>query len=240
MSIRHHSGRLVVGLAASLLVLTSALSTVASAGVVTTSSVLSAAKSAIQKHSAVHLEINVTSGSSSAEKVVQDAATSTGIETITEGTASATVKVMPSYAYMSGNSSGLTTILGLTSAQAKKVGKDWVSMKSGASQYSDLEKVVTLSSVSSVFPAAKGTKLSTSVVNGTKVFVLSWTTAATSSAPKISSILTISAVGANLPIKETATASGEKEIITLSKWDEHVSVSAPSAASTITYAKVTG
>jgi hypothetical protein len=240
MSIPFRCRGLVVGLATSLLVLTGALSTVASAGVVTTSSVLLSAKAAVQKHSAVHLVVNVTSGTSDSEKVVEDAATAIGMETITEGTASATAKVTSSYAYMSGNSSGLTTILGLTSAQAKKVGKDWISMKSGSSEYSDLKKAVTLSSVTSVFPAAKGTKLSTSTVNGTKVNVLSWTTAATSSSPKISSSLTISAVGATLPIKETATASGEAETITLSKWDERVSVSAPSVASTIAYSKVTG
>lgn len=194
----------------------------------------------MQRESAVHLVVDVTSGSSILESGTEDAATRIGVETITEGKAIARVMVTSTFAYLSGNTSGLTTILGLSTAEAEKVGKDWVSLKSGTTQYSRLKTDVTISSVLSVLPAAEGTKLSTGVVNGTKVFVLSWTTAATSSAPRFSSTLTISAVGAALPIKEIATTSRDQETISLSKWDEPVSPSAPPASLTIAYSKVTG
>jgi hypothetical protein len=163
------------------------------------------------------------------------------METIALGAATATIKVTPSYAYISGSSSGLTTIFGLSAAQAKKVGKHWVSFKAGTSQYSDFKSGVTMSSVDSVLPEAKGTKTSMADVKGTKVHVLTWTVAATSSTPKTSNTLTISAVGAALPIKGTASdAAGDHETLLLSNWGEHVSVSAPPAASTISYSQLTG
>ncbi|MGA3215390.1 MAG: hypothetical protein ABSD97_06825 [Acidimicrobiales bacterium] len=208
----------------------------------TTSSVLASAKAAIAKQTGARLSLTVTSSSSSStEKVTRDSGVTEGLETIAVGAATATIKATPSYAYISGSSSGLTEIFGLSAAQAKKVGKHWVSFKAGTSEYSGFKSDVTMSSVDSVLPEAKGTKTSMADANGTKVYVLTWTIAATSSTPKTSNTLTISAVGAALPIKETASdTSGDHETLLLSKWGEHVSVSAPPAASTISYTQVTG
>ena len=208
----------------------------------TTSSVLASAKAAIAKQTGARLSLTVTSSSSSdTEKITTDSGVTEGMETIALGAATATIKVTPSYAYISGSSSGLTTIFGLSAAQAKKIGKHWVSFKAGTSQYSDFKSGVTMSSVDSVLPQAKGTKTSMADVKGTKVYVLTWTVAATSSTPKTSDTLTISAVGAALPIKETASdAAGDHETLLLSKWGEHVSVSAPPVASTISYSQLTG
>ncbi len=208
----------------------------------TTSSVLASAKAAITKQTGARLSFTVTSTSSSGiEKVTENLGVTEGMETIALGAATATIKVTPSYGYISGSSSGLTTIFGLSAAQAKKVGKHWVSFKAGTSQYSDFKSGVTMSSVDSVLPEAKGTKTSMADVKGTKVYVLTWTVAATSSTPKTSDTLTISAVGAALPIKETASdAAGDHETLLLSNWGEHVSVSAPPAASTISYSQLTG
>ena len=216
------------------------LSATSSAASVTTSSVLAAAKAAILKQSSVHLTLTKTTGTSTSETIVSDSGTKVGNQTISAGKATAAVRVTTAYAYVSGNSSGLTTILGLSSAEAKKVGKDWISLKSGTSQFTDFRSDVEVSSVTEELPPASGTKLSTAVVGGTKVFVLSWTTAATSSTPKVSNTFTFAANGATLPIKEVATTSSGKETITYSKWNERVSVSAPPSGSTISYAKVFG
>ena len=208
----------------------------------TTSSVLASAKAAIAKQTSARLSLTVTSTSSSGtEKVTENLGVTEGLETIALGAATATIKVTPSYGYISGSSSGLTTIFGMSAAQAKKVGKHWVSFKAGTSQYSDFKSGVTMSSVDSVLPEAKGTKTSVAEVKGTKVYVLTWTVAATSSTPKTSNTLTISAVGAALPIEETASdTAGDHETLLLSNWGEHVSVSAPPAASTISYSQLTG
>jgi hypothetical protein len=77
--------------------------------------------------------------------------------------------------------------------------------------------------------------------NGTELYVLKWNTAATSSRPKLSITLTVSAVGTALPVEQTVTASGgTEETTTLSMWGEHVLVRAPPVGSTIASSKITG
>jgi hypothetical protein len=197
---------------------------------------------AISKQPGVHLVITAkSSSSSSTEKIIADFGTESGVENISKGKAHLAVRVTPTYAYVSGNSSGLTTILGLSSADAKEIGKEWVSWKAGMSQYTDLKSGITISSVTAVIPKAEGTKLSTHVTKGAKLYVLKWTTAATSSSPKISNTLTVSARGATLPVEETATTSGgAKETTVFSKWGKHVLVSAPPITSTISNSQITG
>jgi hypothetical protein len=235
LSVRRSVPHLLHALGIVALVISAALGATACGGVMTTGSVLKTAKAAMTKQPGVHLVITAkSSSSSSTEKIIADFGAKSGVENISEGKADSAVEVTPTYAYISGNSSGLTTIFGLSSADAKKIGKDWVSWKAGTSQYADLKSGITISSVTAVVPKAEGAKLSTDVTKGAKLYVLKWTTAATSSSPKVSNTLTVSA-RTTLPVEETATASGgAKETTMFSKWGEHVLVSAPPVASTIT------
>jgi hypothetical protein len=205
----------------------------------TATSVLNAAKAAIAKQTGVHLVVFSKSGSTS-NTVTADLGSNVGTESIVSGTASATIRVTPDYGYLDGNSDGLTTIFGMTAAQAKKVGKGWISMKSGTSQYTDLKSGATVSAITGVLPAAKGTTLSTTASGGSRVYVLKWTTAATSTSSKVLNTLTISAVGSALPVQESASTSSGSGTTTFTKWGEHVQVGAPPANSTIAYSKVTG
>ena len=224
-----------------VLVVSAALGASASATVNTTSSVLKATKAAIAKQSSVHLVLKVKPNSTSGtEKVIGDLGKKNGVESVSLGKSTITLKVNSTFGYVDGNSSGLTTLFGLTSGQAKKLGKNWMSLKAGSTEYSNFESGLTISSITGVLPAAKGTKLSTEVVKGAKLYVLEWTTAATSSAPELSDTLTVSAAGATLPIEVTMAASGGGlETITFSKWGEPVVVSAPPAGSTTAYSKIT-
>jgi hypothetical protein len=224
------------------LVLLSATADAAVAGAPTTASVLTAAKSAIGKQTSVHLEVTSSASSSSVqEKLKADLGKTSGAETISEGAETVLIRVTPTYAYLSGNSTGLTKILGLTAAEAKKVGTDSVAVKAGTSQYKNLAASITVSSVVSILPPAKGTNLSTPAPVAKKLYTLKWNTAATSSVPALANTLTLSAVGDTLPVLETTMASGGgKETVSLSKWGEHVLVSAPPAGSVIPLAKVTG
>ena len=86
-----------------------------------------------------------------------------------------------------------------------------MSWKTGTSEYSDLKSGLTISAITALLPKAKGTKLSMDFTNGTELYVLKWTTAATSSKPKLSITLTVSAVGTALPVEQTVTASGGTE-----------------------------
>jgi hypothetical protein len=206
-------------------------------------SVIQGARTAIAKEPGVHVAFVVanTDPSSIAERITADIGASSGTERVSAGKESLTVRLTPSDVYVSGNSSGLTSILGLSSAQARKVGKDWVFWKKGTSQYSSLQSNVTISSVKAILPKAKGTKVSTEVAGGAKLYVLRWKTPATSSAPTLSNTLTISYAGTNLPSEATTTdSSGTKVTTTFSKWGESIAVDVPPAASTMNSSRLKG
>ncbi|HEY3842194.1 MAG TPA: hypothetical protein VGL48_02995 [Acidimicrobiales bacterium] len=212
---------------------------IAFAGDVTADSELAAAKAAIAKQTSVHVVFTAHAGGSSSttEKIVADVGTTSGVETIVEGTANLEIRATPDFAYMSGNSAGLTTVFGLSSADAKKLGRHWESWKAGTKQYANLRSDLKMSSVKALLPEAKGTKLS----SGPGTYVLRWTTAATSSIPKLANTLTLSAKGTNLPISKTETDSGGTKVTTtLSRWGEQVAVSPPPARSTISSSKLGG
>jgi hypothetical protein len=199
----------------------------------TTSSVLQAARTSIASQSGAHVNFLVSSGSSTVETIAADVGTATGHQQITDGKATLRVRVTPAYAYVSGNSSGLTSIFGLSSSQAKKVGSRWISWKSGTKEYSTLKSSVTLSAVTALLPNAKGTTLSTVTSGSSTLYRLSWTTAATSSVPKLANALTLTAGGPTLPVKASSGASGKTATTTLSDWGEHVVVVVPPASATM-------
>jgi hypothetical protein len=210
-------------------------------GTVTSASVLTSTTAAIAQQTGVHVVFRANAATSAApEKIVADVGVTTGEETVSEGQSHLAVTVTPGFAYVSGDSSGLTTIFGLTSAEAKKVGSDWVSWKAGTSQYANLRADVTFAAVTALLPGAKGTTLSTGLTNGANVYVLKWTAAASSSTPKLSNTLTVSASGQSLPVAQISTAPGGTKATTqLSGWGELVPASAPPAASTIASPKIT-
>jgi hypothetical protein len=139
------------------LALWAALGGTAYGGTVTSGSVLTSTKAAIAQQTGVHVVFRANSGSSpTTEKIVADVGVTTGEETVSEGQSHLAVRVTPGYAYVSGDSSGLTTIFGLTAAAAKKVGSDWVSWKAGTSQYANLKADVTFAAVTALPPESEG------------------------------------------------------------------------------------
>jgi hypothetical protein len=244
----HSAGRGVrrvicpIALGATAIVLLMAPSGTAYADVTTAGSVLQTATKAIDQQTSAHVVFVAHSRSSStSEKIIADVGVTSGSETLSEGKADVAIRLTPGYAYVSGSSSGLTTLFGLSATQAKRLGTKWVSWKSGTKEYSDLRADLTMSSVLLLLPKTKGTKVSTEVANGATRHLLTWVTPATKTIPKLSDTLTISGVGPGLPIQETETsATGVNVTTLLSRWDERVSVLAPSPALTVASAKITG
>ena len=222
--------------------ISTSFSAIASADVITIGSVLQAAHTAITQETSAHVVfVAHSSSSSTTEKIVADVGVTGGSETLSEGKADLAIRVTPSYAYLRGNPTGLTTLFGLPAAQAKKLGARWESWKAGTKPYANLKADVTMSSVTDLLPKVKGTRLSTKAANGAKLYVLNWTTAATGSTPKLSHTLSLSATGASLPIEATeASSSGVKVKTELSKWDEKFNVLAPPIASTVASSKIAG
>jgi|SRR5271155_1594524 len=207
------------------------------AGAATTSSVLTALKATLAKQTGVHV---VVSSKPSAYIVIADFGRNYGVEKVSSGNAKITIEVTPTYGYLSGTSTGLTTILGMSSAQAKKVGKRWVSIKAGSSEYSALKSGNTISAIAEGLPVIKGTSVTRRITGSAHLYVLKWVTAATSSAPALSSTMTVSAGVAPLPVEEITTDSSGVGTTKFSKWGEQVGVNPPPVTSTITYSKVTG
>jgi hypothetical protein len=213
----------------------------AGAATMTTQSVVRSATAAIAGQRGVHVVFAANSGASSLrEDIVADAGSMTGSESVSEGDATLTVRVTPSSGYVKGSRSGLTSLFGLSTKQASALGRQWESWKVGTSRYASLKADVTLTAVKALLPKPAGTRLSTRTVNGSKTYVLQWTTAATRSQPKLANSLTVWATSF-LPARETTTASdGGKLTTTLSRWSERVQVSAPPVDSTQTSVSVGG
>jgi hypothetical protein len=207
----------------------------ASAAATTATSVLAAAKSAIAKETGVHVDFSAHSSlTSKSEHIVADVGTATGVETVVEGSSNLTVELSSTYAYVKGNASGLTTLLGLSTTQAKRIGAKWAYWKAGSSVYANLKHDVTIAAVGALLPSPNGTKLSTHVTNGVTQDIVTWSTPASSASPKISNTLVFSTGSSILPVRETSSTQGNTSVTTkLSRWGERVSFTAPARTSTI-------
>jgi hypothetical protein len=213
-----------------------ALGAPAGAAGVTTASVITQTKAAITKQSSARVEFDASSSSSGAsEKIVGNLGSTDGTETISDGKAVLSVRVTPTDAYVSGTSTGLTSLFRMTAAEAKKLGSRWEYWKPGTTQYKDLKDDVTVGSLANLLPSAKGTTVSADGSGS----ILKWTSAATSSTPALTDTLTISS--AKLPMVETSSdSSGEKATTTISHWGETIVAHAPSASSTVAASKLKG
>jgi hypothetical protein len=231
-----------VGLGVAVLVLGLALSATAYGDGVSPDAVLHATRAAIATQTGAHVVFTAHSGDTGAtEMIIADVGTTSGTEDISEGSAAVTIKVTPSFAYVSGTSAGLTKLFGLNATEARKVGRKWESWPAGTAQYKNLRSDLTMTSVTALLPKAKGTTVSTKTAGGVGLYVLKWTTAATASVPRLSNTLTISSSGPILPQSDVATASGGTKITTeLSKWGEDVVVPPPPATSTISSTQING
>jgi hypothetical protein len=203
----------------------------------TAASVIKAGTAAIDAQTSAHVVLDASNSTATAESIVGDFGTRGGTETITDGAAVLTVKVTPTGSYVSGTPTGLTSLFRLTAAQATKVGTRWEFWKPKSAEYKSLMKVVSVRSLLSLLPKAKGTTLVTSATG----YTLSWNAAATSREPALSNVLIIAATGAKLPVTETsADTAGEKLTTTVSLWGEKLHVKAPSSTMTITASAASG
>jgi hypothetical protein len=204
----------------------------------TTKSVLKATKKALATVTGVHIYVTSTSGTQ-ASVVVVDIGATFGEERIVSGKSTVSIIVTPTDAYLRGSATGLTTIMGLTAAEQKKIGNRSIVMKAGTSPYESFHTNLTTTVLASILPAAKGTKYKVSS-DSAKDYQLTWKTAATSTAAATKSVLTISSGSLTLPKKEVISGSTGGGTTTFTKWNERVTEQPPKAANTIPYAKVIG
>jgi hypothetical protein len=168
--------------------------------------------------------------------VVADIGTTSGTETYTSGAETFTISVTPTYAYLSGSKTGLTTIMGLSAAQQKALGSHTLKMKKGTAQYTSFQSNLTAAAYSELLPATKGTTLLSKRDRATNGYELSWTTKATSTAPQTKAVMVISSGSKALPIKESIKTSQGSSKTSFTKWGEHVVIKVPT--NTIAYSKI--
>ncbi len=203
----------------------------------TASSVLASAARALAQESSVHVTVATMNGKATTS-VVADIGKKNSTETVTSGKESFTIIVTPFYAYLSGTPTGLTVLMGLTSAEQKKVGRSAIAMKKGTSAYTSFEQNLSSSALVHLLPTVTGTTLLAARDKKTKGYQLSWTTAASATQTKSSTVMVISSGRKALPVDEHVTTPVGHSTTTFTKWNESIHVTVPT--STIAYSKVVG
>ena len=197
------------------------------------------AKTSLSKVSGVHISVTSKNGKVKSSIVVEMGTTS-GQEVIKLGTDHVTVSVTPKWAYLKGNAAGLTKIMGLTSAQAKKLGSSTMDMKVGTTQYTSLEQNLTTPVLTGILPALTNKKLHVTKGPSAHQYNLDWSTAASSTSLATTTVLTFSVGNTTLPVTESITNSKGVGKTTFSNWNESVKVNTPAKSSLVTYAHVFG
>jgi hypothetical protein len=201
----------------------------------TAASILAAAKTALAQENGVHVKV-VTFAGKVNSTLVADIGKASGSEAYVSGNETFTITVTPTYAYLSGSASGLTKLIGLTSAEQKKVGKSSMTMKKGTTEYTTFQSDMTSGAFDQLLPAVKGTTLLSKRDKSTNGYRLTWTAKATTSVPKTKTTMVFSSGKTTLPLSDSVTNADSTSTTTFSKWGEAVQVKIPT--STITYAKV--
>jgi hypothetical protein len=203
-------------------------------------SLVVASEKAILARGSVHIDMQgYRAGSRAvAETIVGDIGAHSSTESLKAQTASASIRVTPRSAYFSGNSAGLTQLIGLSSTAAKRAGSRWVEMKVGTTEYKDFASEDTISALpASILPAsANSVKMKSTQVDGRKLVVLTWgaNVGGTTSTPLIETLV-VPATSAPLPLSETTMTGGNTQTVTFSRWGEHFTVGVPPSSQTVPY-----
>ena len=128
-----------------------------------------------------------------------------GEETIRSGKNIVKIIVTPTDAYLSGSADGLTTLMGLTAAEQKKVGNLTIVMKAGTAPYTSFQVESHDRGPRGHHAGRQGYEVQGEQRRNSKDYQLTWKTAATSTASATKSVLTISSGSKTLPIKEVIT-----------------------------------
>jgi hypothetical protein len=166
------------------------------------------------------------------EVIVGDAALGRGIQRIafTKGgtTGHVTVLVVANTAYVRGDSFALVAFLGLTTVQATQYAGRWFYVKPPNGAYRPVAQDVSLQSfvVDLIMPAPYTTVPATTIAGHKVTGVRSRVT----SSGKTATVTLYVAAASPLPVAQVEQGPNGKVTTTLTRWNEHVSVTAPSGA----------
>lgn len=124
----------------------------------TTASILAAAKVSLARENGVHVKVVAFAGKVDSTLIVNIGRES-GSAAYVSGNESFTITVKPTHAYLSGSATGLTKLMGLSSAEQKRIGKAPVSMNKGTTKFTTFHSDMTSGAFAQLLPVAKGTTL---------------------------------------------------------------------------------
>lgn len=191
---------------------------------------LAAARAGILRQSSVHLRLaESTKNTAGGLTILGDLGTHTATESIRGSGARVRLRLTRTDAYLSGNPSGLTRLYGISPADATSVGTRWIDIRHGSREYADLARESTLVALADgTLPAATATAtITTRTVRGTLVYVLTWSAPRTTGQGTIRYTLELAATGDPLPVRETSSTGGTRQVTTFSHWNEPIRVAAP-------------
>lgn len=199
------------------------------------SSIIAAATKAIKTETSVHVVATTLTGKQDS-KLVANIGSTSGTESYLSGSDAFTITVTPKYAYLSGSQSGLVDLMGLSKAEAKKVGTKSMSMKKGSTPYTTFEENLTSGAFDNLMPPVKGTTLLKARDKTTNGYQLTWVEKKTTTTPKSTTVMTVSSGAKSLPLKETVKTSTGSSLTTFTNWGKGVHVAVPTKL--IAYATV--
>jgi hypothetical protein len=196
--------------------------------------VSSSLKAAHAQHS-VHY-VGTASAPSIGSTTVGDAAADRGVQYVTYRagghTGHVTVRVVANTAYIKGDAFALTSYVGFSAAQAAKYAGKWVLIPHTSSAFKSVAAAVRLgSNIDELQLSPPFTKLGTSTMQGQRVIGIRGRE--TQNGITATATLYVRAAGAPLPVSEVATEGTIHASVVFSKWNERVTVSAPSGAVTL-------
>jgi hypothetical protein len=173
------------------------------------------------------------------ERIRSQVGTTSASESITERGASATIRILPQAAFVSGNLDGLLDLIGLPRRVATRAHGRWIEVDKGTSQYTDLATEETIAALpASILPLGiTPVKLGHEIVAGARADVLRWQAASTSGNPhtRLTESLVLAPGAADLPQTETTETGQQTQRAEFSDWGRAVEVAPPPAQSVIDY-----
>ena len=172
------------------------------------------------------------------ETISADVGRASSDESLAEGSARAVIKLTPEAAFLHGNAGGLSSLLGMPAALARRAGGRWVEFPKGTSEYRDLAAEDTIARLpASILPlSASGVRLLTTIASG-RSHVLSWRAPISGSGTLLAERLVL-ADGKPLPINERTVAGADVEVASFSRWGDHFSVQVPPPPQVVPYSVV--
>ena len=121
----------------------------------TAATVIAAATKSLAKEIGVHIAV-ATDDNKVLSSVVADIGKTSGYETYKKGGETFTISVTPTYAYLSGSKTGLTSLMGLTTTEAKKVGLQVHRHQEGFDSVHDVQDQLDVRRILSVASRGEG------------------------------------------------------------------------------------